>query len=201
MPVLDIDPGQSPEAPGTLSFFEQGRDPSTGFQVSSEGEITSVTVTSLALVGDEDTTDVLTARVDDDDEPQFVLNANGRLEFGGGDDPPDVSLFRDGSVRLHTTNTFVTEGDLVCDSAGGGLFVREGANCRSGVATLVAGAATVATTEVTATSRIQVTSQADGGTPGWLRVSARVAGTSFTVTSSSGTDTSTVAWFIVEPAA
>jgi hypothetical protein len=38
------------------------------------------------------------------------------------------------------------------------------------------------------------------GTPGWLRVSARVAGTSFTITSSSGTDTSTVAWLIAEPA-
>jgi hypothetical protein len=47
--------------------------------------------------------------------------------------------------------------------------------------------------------RILVTSNADGGTPGFLRVSARTAGTSFTVTSSSGTDTSTFAYEIFEP--
>jgi len=163
---------------------------------------TSMTVDPgpVAIVGETDTDDVLTVKVDDDAFNQLVVNANGRVELGGGDAPPDVALFRDGSVRLHTTNTFVTEGDLVCDVAGGGLFVREGANARSGVATLVAGAATVNTTEVTANSRIQLTSQADGGAPGFLRVSARVAGTSFTITSSSGTDTSTVAWFMVEPA-
>lgn len=39
MPVLDIDPGQSPEAPGTLYFFEQGRDPSTGARVMSDGRM------------------------------------------------------------------------------------------------------------------------------------------------------------------
>ena len=37
-----------------------------------------------------------------------------------------------------------------------------------------------------------------GGAPGFLRISARSAGTSFTITSSSGTDTSTVARLIVE---
>lgn len=155
---------------------------------------------SVDLTGAAAGTDVLTARITGDAQPQLVINANGRVEFGGGVTPVDVALFRDGSTRLHTVNTFVTEGDLVCDVAGGGLFVREGANARSGVATLVAGAATVNTTEVTANSRIQLTSQVDGGAPGFLRVSARVAGTSFTITSSSGTDTSTVAWFMVEPA-
>jgi len=44
-----------------------------------------------------------------------------------------------------------------------------------------------------------VDDNADGGTPGWLRVSARTPGTSFTITSSSGTDTSTVAYQIFEP--
>jgi hypothetical protein len=68
-----------------------------------------------------------------------------------------------------------------------------------GVVTLVGGTATVANTSVTANSRIFLTSQTDGGTPGFLRVSARSAGTSFTITSGSGTDTSTVAWVIFEP--
>jgi hypothetical protein len=79
-----------------------------------------------------------------------------------------------------------------------GLTVAEGSNAKMGVATLVGGAATVANTSVTANSRIFLMSQVDGGTPGWLRVSARTAGTSFVITSSSGTDTSTVAYLILE---
>lgn len=85
-------------------------------------------------------------------------------------------------------------------ATGAGYRTAEGANCKQGTAVLVGGAATVANTAVTANSRIFLTSQADGGTPGFLRVSARVAGTSFTITSSSGTDTSTVAYEIFEPA-
>ena len=81
-----------------------------------------------------------------------------------------------------------------------GVRVVEGANAKQGTATLVAGASVVANTSVTANSRIFLTSNADGGTPGFLRVSARVVGTSFTITSSSGTDTSTVAYEIFEPA-
>jgi hypothetical protein len=84
--------------------------------------------------------------------------------------------------------------------SGKGLRVLEGSNCKQGAATLVGGTVTVSNTSVTANSRILVTSQVDGGTPGWLRVSARTASTSFTITSSSGTDTSTVAYQIFEPA-
>lgn len=68
-----------------------------------------------------------------------------------------------------------------------------------GVATLVAGAVTVSR-PVTAKSRIFLGCQTPGGAPGFLRVSARVVGTSFTITSSSGTDTSEVAYLILEPA-
>lgn len=67
----------------------------------------------------------------------------------------------------------------------------------SGQATLVAGAATVTTTEVVASDSILLTPVATGGTPGWVRVSAITAGTNFTITSSSGTDTSAVYWEIV----
>lgn len=109
-----------------------------------------------------------------------------------------------GDTLTYTTaviNKVVFSGvDLIVGTAGKGLQVKEGSNAKMGAATLVAGSATVSTTAVTATSRIFLTSQADGGTPGWLRVSGRTAATSFTITSSSGTDTSTVAWIIVEPA-
>lgn len=80
-----------------------------------------------------------------------------------------------------------------------GFGVKEGTNLRMGTATLVGGTVTVANTSVAANSRIFLTAQSVGGTAGALAVTARTAGTSFTITSTSGTDTSTVAWMIVEP--
>jgi hypothetical protein len=90
-------------------------------------------------------------------------------------------------------------GNIDVKVAGAGLQVKEGANCKQGTAVLVRGTVTMADTAATASSRIFLTSQADGGTPGFLRVSARTPGTSFTITSSSGTDTSIVAYEIFEP--
>lgn len=68
-----------------------------------------------------------------------------------------------------------------------------------GVATLAGGTVVVGNAYVTANTRIFLTSQSDGGTPGWLRVSARVANASFTITSSSILDTSTVGYLMIEP--
>lgn len=95
--------------------------------------------------------------------------------------------------------TINASGQVALQTVGAGLSIKEGSNAKMGTATLVAGAATVSTTAVTATSRIFVLSQVDGGTPGYLRVSTRTAGTSFVITSGSALDTSTVAWMIVEP--
>lgn len=80
------------------------------------------------------------------------------------------------------------------------LKIKEGSNARMGVATLVTGTVTVSNTSVTANTRIMLTAQNNGGTIGWLSVSARTASTSFTILSSSPTDTSDVAWMLVEPA-
>lgn len=97
-------------------------------------------------------------------------------------------------VNLHAT------GDVSIETAGKGLKIAEGANAKSGVATLVAGTVTVSTTAVAANSRIQLTCQdPNGGTPGAEYVSARTAATSFDITSTSGTDTCIVAWLIVDP--
>ncbi|HLF15635.1 MAG TPA: hypothetical protein VI932_12180, partial [Bacteroidota bacterium] len=90
-------------------------------------------------------------------------------------------------------------GNLIVSTAGKGLNVKEGANARMGTATLAGGIATVSTTAVTATSRIFVLSQTDGGTPGFLRVTTITAATSFVITSSNALDTSTVAWIIFDP--
>jgi len=65
------------------------------------------------------------------------------------------------------------------------------------VATLVAGTVVVANTSVTATSRITLDAQ-DNNTTGALRVSARTAATSFTITSSNAADTGVIYWRMSE---
>ena len=110
-----------------------------------------------------------------------------------------------GSAPITTTGAAtvgslaVTSGSVDIQTAGQGLKVAEGANAKQGVATLVAGTVTVATTAVTANSRILLTVQTVAGTQGTVTVTARVVGTSFTITSTNAADTSTVAWEIIEP--
>src|SRR5262245_48860519 len=64
---------------------------------------------------------------------------------------------------------------------------------------MVGGSLVVNNPYVTNASNIFLCGNNTGGTAGGLRVSARTAGTSFTVTSSSGTDTGSFAYMIVEP--
>ncbi len=79
------------------------------------------------------------------------------------------------------------------------IGIVDGANKSMGIATLVAGTVTVNNTRVEANSRIFLTCQAVGGTVGTWYISARVVGTSFTITSTSGADTSSIAWLIISP--
>jgi hypothetical protein len=65
----------------------------------------------------------------------------------------------------------------------------------NGLATLAAGSVVVRCTYVTASSRFQLTPQ-DTNTTGILRITARVPGVSFTISSSVGTDSGVVAWEI-----
>lgn len=123
---------------------------------------------------------------------------NASAAITGGTISGLTSLYVGTSTNFNSTALQVN-GSISVISIGAGFRVAEGASARQGVVTLVGGTATIANTTITANSRIFLTSQADGGTPGFLRVSTRAAGTSFTITSSSGTDTSTVAYEIFEP--
>ncbi len=89
------------------------------------------------------------------------------------------------------------KGDVIIDPKGD-IRIISGVNESMGRATLVGGTVTVSNTKVTSTCNIYLTSQVDGGTPGFIRVSARSVGSSFTVTSSSATDTSIIGWLILE---
>lgn len=114
---------------------------------------------------------------------------------------PSTAVVLDATAFSRTTGAYsAVNADMRIATVGKGLKVAEGTNGKLNRATLVAGTVTVANTSVTATSEIFAFCQTPGGTPGFLRVSARTPGTSFTILSSSNTDTSVVAWQIVDPA-
>lgn len=127
--------------------------------------------------------------------------SNGKLGTGGNTAPISVgasSVWADGRL----------EGNVYLDYAG--VPTQDAAPSISssatmtgvytdlqGTATLVAGTVTVTRQQITANSIVRVSRRATGGTAGHLSV-ALTAGTSFTINSSSGSDTSTVLWEIVQ---
>lgn len=90
------------------------------------------------------------------------------------------------------------KGSVAIATAGQGFRVKEGSNAKQGTATLTAGTVVISNTSVTANSRIILTAQ-DNNSTGALRVSARIASTSFTITSSNAGDSGVVAYQIFEP--
>lgn len=106
-----------------------------------------------------------------------------------------------GTSTIALNGTTTAAGDLKLGTAGNGLYIKEGTNATMGTGTLSAGTLVVSTTKVTANSRIFISD--NGGTVtnlGTLYISARTAGTSFTVSSTNILDASTFAWIIIEPA-
>lgn len=146
-----------------------------------------------------------------------LVTAQDQLHITAGviDLGVDVNIYRDSANVLRTDDYFhMPNGQVDADftffagdakavniaSAGGGLAVKEGANARMGRAVLTgATPVVIANTSVTAATEVFAFTQIPGGIPGHFWVSARTAGTSFSITGTAG-DTSTVAWLLVEPA-
>jgi hypothetical protein len=144
----------------------------------------------------------------------LITNTNDTYGFSitlEGDNSSAEAFFRDHSASpkglqydadyssTFSTRSLVDKGYV--DGKFDGIQVPEGANKTMGIATLSSGTVTVNTTAVTANSRIFLT--VNGGTltnVGTPYVSARSAGTSFTITSTNASDASDVAWIIIEPA-
>lgn len=97
------------------------------------------------------------------------------------------------------TEAVEVTGNVELTTAGNKLIIATGSNASVGTATLSSGTITVNTTAVTANSIIFISRNTPGGTLGNLSVpSASItAGTSFVINSDSGSETSTVNWWIV----
>lgn len=142
-------------------------------------------------------TSVFGTLVTGDTVDRLRVRADGQHDWG-----PGGASSRDTTLRRSAAAVLATDGSFSLATVGGGLLIKEGANATMGVATMVAGTVTVNTTKVTASSRVQVTVQSLGTVtaPKAVAVTARSAGTSFTITSADATDTSVVAWTLLEPA-
>lgn len=109
-----------------------------------------------------------------------------------------VTTFTDCMRLLNTVfDVQIDAGNLIINTLGKGIQIRTGNNARVGVSTLVAGTVTVSNTSVTANTLVMVNHATAGGTLGILS-STKSNGVSFTITSTLGTDTSTVNWMLVE---
>lgn len=102
-------------------------------------------------------------------------------------------------VRILNTNASIS--GIAVSHLGSGFLVKEGSNARMGSVALVGGTATILNTTITANTRIFLTnnSQMALNPIGFMRVTARIPGVSFTISSSQGSDTSTIAWILIEP--
>lgn len=175
---------------GTGVSITNGAGSITINATGSGGTVTNVSVVSANGFAGSVATSTTTPAITLTTSVTGILSGNGTAISA-------ASTTGSGSVVLATAPTL--SGQLTLGTAGAGLSITEGTNCKQGVATLVAGTVTVNNTSVTANSRIFLTPQEGGLFTGSLRVSARTASTSFTILSTVLTDTCDVAYFITEP--
>ena len=109
------------------------------------------------------------------------------------------SVLASGTTQQTFSSAFAAQGFAGFNFGLGGLTGTYFKRLRHGRETLVGGTVTIADAYVTTSTRIEVTVYAPGGTQGFLNTGTRVASTSFTIASTSGTETSQVDWVALEP--
>jgi hypothetical protein len=142
-------------------------------------------------------------------DPTFTSAA---LIADNSDQTSPIALFRDngtviatvadgGKLRIGdaTTPTEVLDvvGNLSLVTAGNKIKITTGSNASVGTGTLSGGTVTVSTTAVSASSLIFIQYTGSLTNSGQLTISAKSAGTSFTVTSTNASDANTFNWWII----
>lgn len=94
------------------------------------------------------------------------------------------------------TGPIASTGNYSITTAGAGLIIKSGTNAKAGTVTLSSGTAVVANTAVTATSYIFFAPE--GSTNAGELSYTKTVGVGFTVNSSSGTDSRTIGYIIIE---
>jgi hypothetical protein len=118
-------------------------------------------------------------------QPETVDWASGRMNYSTGQ--------RGEAIHNHSLCDHLLIGSTVTQAGG---YESRAISQRSGTAKLSGGTATVSTPWAFGNSLIFLTNISQAGTTGTLHVSARTTG-SFTIDSTSASDTSTVAWAIL----
>jgi hypothetical protein len=131
-----------------------------------------------------------------------ITATTGNITASAGNISASGAVTGGTGVIATTGNLTATAGNLALNGVGSKVVINASAPSTASVGTSVAmtaGSVTVSTTAVTASSKIFLSANTAGGTPGVLNAptASIVAGTSFVINSSSGTDTSTVNWWIV----
>lgn len=125
----------------------------------------------------------------------------GHLQYAASGTAGNTFVASDAIAWGTSGNVSISAGDLSIDTAGKTLKIKQGSNACAGVgATLSSGTVTVNTTAVATGDIVLLSCTGAGGTQGIPRISAISSGTSFTITSSSGSDSSTYSWVIVKAA-
>ena len=132
------------------------------------------------------------------DMPFNNANAKGINQTGATTTNIFVGKTAFGSTTAPIEAVDIT-GNLNLTTAGNKIKIATGTNASVGTATLVGGTVTVATTAAVIGSMIMLTRNTPIGTLGYLSAPtiSITNGTSFVINSSSGTDTSTVNWMII----
>ena len=201
---LDIDSDNN--ATGR-SLIVRHNSATTLFQVEDDGDV-------LIPVGDLYLNDRI---ISDATANTFIDFATDLTLAGRGNVIVDIDNDASGTLAYFgitqnnggtTLFQFNEDGDALCvvgslhtQAVGETVYVKRAtgaeANKTRGTATLVGGTVTVSTTAIASNDLVLVSKTTAGGTEGHIRYSI-VAATSFTLTSSSGTDTSTFEWWIVK---
>lgn len=131
-----------------------------------------------------------------------ITSTTGNIVASAGNVSASGTVTGGTGVTATTGNLTATAGNLALNGVGSKVVINVAAPSTSSVGTSVAmtaGSVTVSTTAVSASSKIFLSANTAGGTPGVLNAptGSITPGVSFVINSSSGTDTSTVNYWIV----